>query len=218
MRYDEWIHGLFRENSSRPNEWEVEQARREYRKEHPDIDKSPISGGVLLVSVVVLMILFAVLLKVNTYFAMIEAAITAICLVIVELLPHLNPNLPKPDKNIFCNRVIISVSALMVIAYNICCLIGICGGDRDNASALGIITGWVGISYLVTSVFYGLKKNLKCTETGEATCIGYADLVVSGGDRRRDYVLTRCVYEFTHEGETYIVPGHKKTSMKFRLP
>ena len=103
MRYDEWIHGLFRENSSRPNEWEVEQARREYRKEHPDIDKSPISGGVFLVSVVVLMILFAVLLKVNTYFAMIEAAITAIFLVIVELLPHLNPNLPKPDKNIFCN-------------------------------------------------------------------------------------------------------------------
>lgn len=219
MRYDEGLHGIFRDSSTAPRTRELIESKRAYDKEHPEYNKTNKNELTFFAVLFVGLLSFIICLVNNmANIAMIIVGVLATALTIINLKKYNNPNIPKPEKNPLDLCIIVGGAALITIIYNILCLVGLFGGEIDNGACLGLVIGWIGLSYFVCQLLFGIRMNTRCSESTEAYCIGFADSISSGDERHRDYVVSRAVYEFDYCGKTYTVIGHRKTNLSVLLP
>lgn len=219
MKYNQWIHGVYRNHPLQPSGKEVWEKSLKYRREHPEeFPSDDQSNRIRLYVLVLIEIIWIILLMLQKiWLSMIVFALPIVYWSLHGLFNKHKSELPKYDKNPYCNITIALISSLAVIVYSTTYLMGYRLILPHKAIAL--LISWIGLSYMVTSVWYGVIKNIKCTKTTDATCIGYADTTVSyKRGRDRHVTVTKCVYKFTYEGKKYIVPGTKKSRKQNKLP
>ncbi len=216
MRYQEGLHGIFRASEFKPGTVQVRTAEYEFRKEHPDVMRVTLKDRVFIGTIVFCVIAAVVALVLHAEnLAMLIVGVTLILLGIGHYISKTSPSVPRPDKNPLGWSIILCASGLVIAIYNILCMVGKLGNSIDNATALGVVLGVVGVGVFLNELIHGIRMNAKCTETTYATCIGYSDKIKSSDSEHhhRSIVVSSCVYEFEHEGEKYYVIDPRTTNI-----
>lgn len=218
MRYQEGIHGIFRNTEIKPNTVSLQRAQSDFLRENPEEQARLAANRKLLLPILIGIIGFGICLALHIEnVAMIIGAIAIAATMIIYCQLYTKPVYPKSEKHPAINCVIVVVACLIVVVYNVMCLVGPLKEhtDGDNGTALCVVVGWVGISKFITLLIHGIRMNIKCSEQTDAYCVGYTDTI--SRTNKTSHVVSRCVYEFNHNGETYYIRGNKESNFQSRL-